>query len=102
MLGCKNRKQGQSSSATLQLTIGGIAAELLDAGEVSPGVRFLKVRVPIGVHVGNAVPVVVQVGGVSSQAGARCGCRRTKNVCDAAVHSFVDLDTSGKFARYLA
>ncbi len=53
------------------VTIGGQPAELLYAGTAPTlaGLMQINVRVPTGINPGSAVPVVVTIGGVSSQHG---------------------------------
>ena len=55
----------------VSVTIGGLAAQVQSAMELtgSTGVMQITVQVPGGVQRGRAVPVVLQVGGVSSPAG---------------------------------
>jgi uncharacterized protein (TIGR03437 family) len=59
-------------SAGAEVTIGGIAAMVQYAGQAPgeiAGLTQVNAVVPQGVAVGSAVPVVVEVGGVQSQAG---------------------------------
>jgi uncharacterized protein (TIGR03437 family) len=62
----------------VSVTIGGQVAQILYAGgapgEVA-GLMQINVQIPDGVQAGNAVPVVVKVGGVSSQAGVTIAVR---------------------------
>jgi uncharacterized protein (TIGR03437 family) len=59
--------------APLSLTIGGVAATNIAYAGTAPdevyGLLQINVTVPAGVTPGPAVPVVLTVGGVSSQAG---------------------------------
>ncbi len=59
-------------AATVAVTIGGIAAQVQYAGAVPgqvAGLMQVNVVIPSGVTAGNAVPVVLTVGGTSSQSG---------------------------------
>src|ERR1019366_186980 len=62
----------------VSVTIGGQTVKPLYAGgapgEVA-GVMQINVQIPIGIQTGNAVPVVVQVGNVSSQPGVTIAVR---------------------------
>lgn len=55
----------------VKVTIGGKPADVLYAGTAPtlPGVTQINVRVPTGINPGSAVPVIVTIGGVSSQHG---------------------------------
>ena len=57
-------------AAETAVTIDGMAAEVVFKGEIEPGLLQLNVRVPTGVTAGNAVPVVLTVGGKTG-AGVR-------------------------------
>jgi uncharacterized protein (TIGR03437 family) len=62
----------------VSVKIGGLDAEVLYAGGAPGSVAGLlqvNVRVPPGVVSGNAVPVVLTVGGVSSQPGVTMAVR---------------------------
>ena len=53
------------------VSIGGLTSEVLFRGQApgTAGVMQLNVRLPEGITAGNGVPVVLTIGGVSSQAG---------------------------------
>jgi uncharacterized protein (TIGR03437 family) len=58
--------------APVAVTIGGQVAVVQYAGQapnVVAGVMQINAQIPSGIQAGNAVPVVVQVGSVSTQAG---------------------------------
>lgn len=58
-------------ASPVQVTIGGQSADVLYAGTAPtlPGVTQINVRIPAGINPGSAVPVIVTIGGVSSQRG---------------------------------
>jgi len=58
--------------APVAVTIGGLSATVQYAGQAPSavaGVMQINALIPSGIQTGNAVPVVVQVGSVSTQAG---------------------------------
>jgi uncharacterized protein (TIGR03437 family) len=65
-------------SLPVSITIGGQPAQVLYAGgapgEVA-GLMQINVQIPAGIQTGNAVPVVVSVGNVPSQAGVTIAVR---------------------------
>jgi uncharacterized protein (TIGR03437 family) len=60
------------TGAPVAVTIGGASATVQYAGQAPntvAGVMQINAQIPSGTQAGNAVPVVVQVGSVSTQAG---------------------------------
>lgn len=66
-------RAGRDDGATV--TIGGQPAPVVAQTALEAGVMRLDVRVPLGIAGGNAVPVVVQSGGASSQPGVSLAVR---------------------------
>lgn len=59
----------EPTGGTLTVTIGAAANIPASTKNVSPGVLQIDIEIPSGAQTGNAVPVLVQVGNSSSQAG---------------------------------
>jgi uncharacterized protein (TIGR03437 family) len=54
----------------LAVTFGEVAGEVQWVGEIASGVLQVNVKIPSAAPVGNAVPLVLTVGGVASAPGA--------------------------------